>query len=282
MKRKVKIVLAIIAVICLGFGLWIANGFYGNPVSKMIAGNAAKKHIAATYADTDLVVDEVFYNFKSGDYEAKIKSPSSIDTHFTVSVNLNKVRYDSYEDDVLSGWNTYIRIDSEYMKMVERIFDSPNFPIKSDIDFGTIPIEEIEYDTPFDQPDFGLKLAELELDKIYDVKEIAKTKGHIIYYAQDEDVSFEKASELLLLLKQLLDDAAVPFYAINFNLEKPRTEDGGPRPDNIWINTANFLYDDIVADGLAERLEKAHNELTEFYEEQDALMEEELNHPNSD
>src|SRR5690625_2832770 len=107
---------------------------------------------------------------------------------------------------------------------------------------------------------------------MYDIKELAKTKGHIIFYAQDEEISFTKASELLMIVKDSLDEADVPFYGIDFILEKPRTPKGTANKDDITIHTANILYKDIYEDGLAERIEKAHDQLTEYYAEQDAMM----------
>ena len=124
----------------------------------------------------------------------------------------------------------------------------------------------------YDEPDYGVKLNDLELDKMYDIKELAKTKGHIIFYAQDEEISFTKASELLMIVKDSLDEADVPFYGIDFILEKPRTPKGTANKDDITIHTANILYKDIYEDGLAERIEKAHDQLTEYYAEQDAMM----------
>src|SRR5699024_6909445 len=95
-------------------------------------------------------------------------------------------------------------------------------------------------------------------------------KGQIIYYAQDDEVSFERAAELLLRLKAALDEADIPFYAVNFILEKPRTDDSMRINDEETIYTANFLYTDIKEKGLAAHIEKVHHELMDYYEEQDA------------
>ena len=99
---------------------------------------------------------------------------------------------------------------------------------------------------------------------------MAKTAGHIIFYAQDDEISFKKASEILLILKEFLDKADVPFYAVDFVLEKPRNEDETPNQDGTRINTANFLYRDIYEEGLDKRLEQEHNALMDYYKEQDA------------
>ena len=275
MQKMIKVLIIVGCIFIVGGGLWFANGIYGNPISKTIAKSSAEKYIVDTYSGRDFVIDDVFYNFKDGYYHVEVKSPSSIDTHFTVSVFSNKVAFDSYENEVLSGWNTYERINLDYMQMVERVFSSPNFPLVSEIDFGTIHLIDEDSFGEYNKPGYGVKLEDLELDKIYDIKELAKTNGHIIFYAQDKEISFAKASELLMSIKNSLDEANIPFYAIDFILEKPRTSEGIANEDDTSIHTANFLYRDIYEDGLAERIEKAHDVLMEYYAEQDAKLKDE-------
>lgn len=277
MNKTIKVFLAVVGVVIVAGILLFANALWGNPVSKMIAKQSAKKYVEKQYQESDFIIEGVYYNLKDGYYHAMIKSPSSIDSHFALAFNGSKLVHNSYEDDVLSGWNTYERIDAEYGNLVKDVFSAPNFPLESHIDFGTI--ELFEKNIPDSQPDvanYGVKLMELELDKQYDVKELAKTTGHIIYYAQDDEISFSKASELLMVLKNSLDDADIPFYAINFVLEKPRTKDGVSQQEEPSIHTAHFLYRDIYEEGLAERIEKSHTALMEYYEEQDAKMKEEV------
>jgi|SRR5690625_295425 len=272
MKKKTKILIIVGCIVIVGGSLWFANSIYGNPISKKMAKNSAEKYITDIYSERDFEIEDVVYSFKDGYYHVKVNSPSSIDTHFEVSMSWNKVVYDSYEDDVLSGWNTYERIDYDYSKMVDRVFTSPDFPLESEIDFGSIKLIVDDATFEYDEPDYGVKLKELEVDKRYDIKKLVETKGHITFYAQDDDISFTKASELLLIVKDSLDEANVPFYAIDFVLEKPRTSEGIPNEDDTSIRTANFLYEDIYEDGLTERIEKAHDELMKYYREQDEKL----------
>ena len=51
MKKSVKILAAVTAFILIGGILWFANGFLGNPISKALANNTAKKYIAKNYSD---------------------------------------------------------------------------------------------------------------------------------------------------------------------------------------------------------------------------------------
>lgn len=273
MKRTTKIVLITTVVLIISVGLWMMNSFIGNPLSKMMAKKVAENYIAEQYADRNFIIEDVFYNFKDGYYHVNVASPSSIDTYFLISVNGKKVHDDSYESDVLSGWNTYDRIDREYRELVEKVFLTEDFPLVSDIDFGMIELFDENMPLSPDEPRYGIKMSELELDKQYDVKQLAETAGHIIYYAQDEEVSFVKAAELMVILKNSLDEAEIPFYALDFVLEKPRDKDGVAVGDSKSIHTANFLYEHIYEEGLVERIEEAHEALMKYYEEQDAEME---------
>lgn len=271
MKKKMKIIISIISIVIIGVALFLVNGLFGNPISKSIAQKTAQTHIDKTYPEKDFTIEDVIFNFKDGYYHANITSKKSIDSHFDIAIYGEKVQYDTYEDKVLTGWNTYQRIDDAYRQMVETVFEDPTFPLTSDIDFGTIELIEDGQTYDYAEADYGLTLDELELDQTYDMKEIAKTKGHIIYYSQDEDVTIEEAAKQLLTIKQILDDKDIPFYAIDFTLEKPRTKDG-PNKDQTTINVANFLYSDIHEYGLEERIETAHTELTNYYEQEDAKM----------
>ena len=115
MKKKVLKILALVLAIILiiGIGLF-ANSLVGNPVSKFLATKGAQEHLAKNYSDKDFVIEEVTYNFKTGGYYARVTSPTSIDSHFSLSFNwLGKLVLDCY-DDVTTGWNTAMRIEEDY------------------------------------------------------------------------------------------------------------------------------------------------------------------------
>ena len=84
-----------------------------------------------------------------------------------------------------------------------------------------------------------------ELDKLYDIKELAKESGHITVYAEDE--------------------AEIPFYAIDFTLEKPKSDDYEYNPEAPVVYVNHFLYSDIYEDGMAERVQKAYENLDAYY-----------------
>ena len=198
-----------------------------------------------------------------------VSSPGSQDIHFSIYVRPDgSVRYDTY-DSVTGGWNTWDRLETQYRKMTKAVFDAENFELRHDIAFGEIRIAE-EAVGDYQPISYGVDLEQLVIDGEYDVKELATEAGHIIFYMQHEDVSFETAAKGMLRLREILDENDVPFFAMDFVLRLPR-EEGQPGNGGPVINVREFPRSEIVADGLAQRIEAAHDALEAYYAEQDAL-----------
>ena len=275
MKKKILKILALAVALVLIAGLgFFANAFLGNPVSKMMARSTAKKHLNETYAGTDYYIDSVYYDFKSSCYHALIKSPSSMDTYFSLRISmLGKLGYDSYED-VTSKTTTARRLENEYRELADTVFNDPSFPYTCDISYGMMEIYPIKYHGNDDVPSYALNQDELVLDKIYDIRELGRKAGHLIIYVDSDTVTVEEAARIMLDIKSIFDKSAVPFAAVDFTLQHPKPLEG-PR-DDIFIGTNDFLYEDIYEDGMAERVDAADKALKEYYAEQDAKMEAEM------
>lgn len=270
MKKTTKIISGLIAFVLIGEILLFANGLVGNPISKFLANRGAGKYIEETYPNMELETDKATFNFKTGGYSVFVKSPNSIDTHFSLSISLTgDIVWDSYESYVLDKFNTWDRVNMEYRKMVDNIFESDDFPYRSNIDYGNLKLKEKESHEPFG-PIYGVSLEELELDKIYDIKELGKTSGQIVLYIEDEKINVERASEILLHVKDIFEEKDVPFYAIDFSLEEPKTEEKKPYHERKIFQVRDFLYTDIYEKDLIERLEKASDDLADYYEKEDA------------
>ena len=99
---------------------------------------------------------------------------------------------------------------------------------------------------------------------------MGKKYGHIVFYADDEDVSIKRASEILLDIKNILDERDVSFYAIDFTLEKPRKEDE-ENQNETTINIQESLYSDIYESELEHRIKENSQKLEKYYEEQDKI-----------
>ena len=270
MKKTKKIVALILAMgLIVGVGVF-ANGVVGNPVSKWLATNTAKNRLAEVYANKDYEIERVTFSFKDGGYHAFIVSSSSPDSEFSMSLTMGgELRWDSYEDRVLSGENTAARINNEYRAATEAVFTSPAFPYYSHIEFGDIEFISREWVDAEDLPRYALFTEDLELDQVYDIRELGKTAGHLVLYVYDEDVSVEKAAEILLEVKHLMDAGGVSFHVIDLVLEYPKPEDDSPRKEGR-VETMEFLYDDIYEEGLVERVDAANEAAIAHHAKMDA------------
>jgi hypothetical protein len=275
MKNKaLKCILLAVAAVFLCFIGMVVNAFFGNPVSKMLAGHTVKQYLASTYPGTDYYMESVNYNFKDSGYNAHIKSPSSIDTVFTVSTNMaGKFRYDSYSDDVPTGWNTWIRVDTAYRELCDTVLESSAFPYSSDIAFGSL--EKMCWEDTFSDPDaHPVYMKDFVLDKDYDIRELGSQYGALCIYVQDDTVSVERAAEVLLGIRKEMDAAGIPFHTIDFVLQHPRSEDAARSDENVTAR--EFCYADIVEDGLVERVREANDAAIAYYAQEDAKKDAEI------
>ena len=270
MKKKILKTVAVIISIVLVVGVCvIANAFVGNPISKHIATNTAEKHLEEKYSDRDFEIEKVIYNLKDGNYHAFIKSPSSIDSHFTILIDMSgNLKIDNYEYSVLTGWNTANRLGNEYREKVDEILDSQSFPYAVDIGFGDIEFIPTEYAKDPSVPDYAIIIEDLKLDGEYDINEIGSKAGKLTIYIDDETVSYERLAELILEVKKIFDDAKVKFYALDFVLEYPKDENGTIKEGRVEVR--DFLYADIYEEDMIERVKASDKAANEYYAEQDA------------
>ena len=276
MKKKVLKVLALVVAIALiiGIGLF-ANALVGNPVSKFLATKSAEEHLAKNYGDKDFVVEEVNYDFKTGGYYARITSPTSIDSHFSLSFNFfGELKLDCY-DDVTTGWNTAMRLEDDYRNAVKTVTESKDFSEKYFIAYGEIPCVLSDYPIDEEHPEYALQKNELVLDKVYDIREVAAEHGKLVLYAHDDEVTYERLAELLLDVKNKFDKSGVTFKAVQFVLE-PTKREGEALMSEEQIKIRNFYYSDIYEDGLVERVKKANQETIEYDKEQEKIKEAEI------
>ena len=270
MKKRNKIIAGVIAFMLIGLILWFANGFVGNPISKFLANKSVESYIEETYPEMDLKINKATYDFKTGGYNVFVELPESIDIHFSLNISpTGHIKWDGYESYVLGKFNTRERVNSEYRKIVEEIFGAEDFPYESDIDFGEIVLERDRYEEF--GPIYGLKLDELEIDKLYDIKELGAIAGNLIYYTVDEELDAKRASEILVHIKEIFDEKGVPFYAIDLTLQEEEIS-----RDRKYFSVSGFLYDNIYEEGLIERLEKASKDLEDYYEIEDSKKENEI------
>jgi len=258
MKKALKITAFLLAIALIaGIGLF-ANALVGNPVSKYLAERTVRTHLESTYPGTDYVIDSAGYNFKFGWYVVHIVSPGSPDTYFSVTTDMwGGIIRDNF-DDVLSGWNTARRLDDEYRALTDTMFKAPTFPYVTDIAFGTLEIYPREALNSTDVPSYTLVQEELELDGVYDIRQLGREAGHLVIYVDETELTSHRAAEIMLDLRAIFDAAGIPFRAMDLHLRPVRNDDGTRTGKSF--NVMHFLYDDITEENLSARLEAAAGE----------------------
>ena len=271
MKKRILKIAAFVFAIALIVGVGVfANALVGNPISKAMATNTAEKHIEENYADKDFEIERVTFSFKDGYYHAFIYSPSSIDSNFTILVDMwGKLRYDTYEDRVLSGGNTADRISRDYRAVVDKVLDSQAFPYNEHIGYGDFDFYPRVHLEEYSVPEYALITEDLTLDAFYDVNELGAKHGKLTIYIDDDTVSYERLSEILLDIRRIFDDSGVKFYVIDCVLEYQKNEDSSKKQEGR-VEVREFLYADIYEDGMVERVKASDEAANAYYDEQDA------------
>ena len=271
MKKRILKIAAFVFAIALIVGVCVfANALVGNPISKAMATNTAEKHLEENFADKDFEIERVTFSFKDGYYHAFIYSPSSIDSDFTILVDMwGKLRYDTYEDRVLSGGNTADRISRDYRAVVDKVLDSQAFPYNEHIGYGDFDFYPRVHLEEYSVPEYALITEDLTLDAFYDVNELGPKHGKLTIYIDDDTVSYERLSEILLDIRRIFDDSGVKFYVIDCVLEYQKNEDSSKKQEGR-VEVREFLYADIYEEGMVERVKASDEAAKAYYAEQDA------------
>ena len=107
-------------------------------------------------------------------------------------------------------------------------------------------------------------------DKFYNVGELGAKNGELVLYIDSDTVTNEKAAEILLKTKELMDQSGISFYSVVLCLRYPPydAEKSYERPDGE-IRLEDFLYTDIYEEGMVERVAKCAEDTQNYYNEQD-------------
>ena len=190
MKKKVlRVVVILFVLLLISFIFSVVDAFVGNPISKAIASHKINDYVKENYHDLDLELSKTSYNFKFDEYFAIAQSKTSADTHFDISYSKGNVT-DTYSTDVLSGWNTFQRLDEEFNRVVEQLI-TDNLPYDYDMLFGGLD-KKGEYQSKNLSLDMKLDYTKLPLD------------GSITAYIYTEDVSWENVAKISLEIDKLM------------------------------------------------------------------------------
>lgn len=277
MKKKCFRLLALAGALFLIFILgWTANGLVGNPISQHLAAKSAQKYLTEHFPDTDYYIAETSYSFKDSSYVADVKAPDSMDRYFSIYLDMaGRYRWDSYEN-VKEKFTTFLRLDEEYRKLADSVLESASFPCPGDIMYGELQIyarEDAQDDEDGIVPDYAQVQEALELDKIYDIRQLGAQVGKLVIYVESDSITAEQAAKDILAIRRVMDNAGVPFYAMEFHLEEPLPEDGGRREKSIDV--LEILYEDIQEESMVQRVKQADEAAKEYYAQEDKEFEEE-------
>lgn len=249
----------VLAVVCI-----FIIGFFGNPVSHLLASRTARQYQAEHYPT--YTIGASGYNFKTGRYYAHLTDPAQPDGDFSLELSSGgKLLLDTYADRVLSGENTSHRLSMEYRDLCRQVLETEQAGLPLDFGFGTLEIWRREALGNHDCPDYALVTEDLVPNGTYDVRALGAQAGHLVYYLEDADPTPEKLAHWLLEIRRLMDEAGLPFVSIDVDLRYLRNEDG-TRPSTD-IRVSNFPYEEIYADGLTARVTAAVNAWNNDYNE---------------
>ncbi len=275
LNRVFKCVALMVAFALILGILYIVSLFTGTPwgwINAIIVGHQTMEE----YKDENYRIAGMGYGYKFGDYYIRMSTPDHIDGDFTVTIDGSVISND-YEQRVIKRQNTANRLREEYRESSGTLIDDfekkyglqINVKMSGSIIFADGAIYNYS-ETDIPSPD-AIMQADLVLDKEYDVSEIAKTNGYIRLSIINEERSFERAAELLLNFKEMADERGIAFYAINLDMYAPSIDNGwGPEER---IDAPCFLYSDIYEEGLADRIEAAHDQEIERIEQMLAARE---------
>ena len=260
MKSTVKLVIMIVAAVFLVPALLIAAVYlsilgidrHHETIAETVIDPRAAQYIAQTYPGNDFEVSDAFHVFKDNCYRVRVTSASSRDTRFYVDFDDEsfQLEYDSYERNVLSGGNTFNRIQEAYNGLITQTLQGlpgvhicrGEFCRYSETAGGTL------YLSPN-----GLDGSTLELDRKYDVAAMGWNYGYITLTVLEEEgnINLEHAAEVLAELDRILTEAGVGYYAVDFTLAS------GAYPENhVEFHIYDVTWEDLNRGDSLARLKK--------------------------
>lgn len=262
-KKILKFAAAVTAFAMIAGLLFFANALLGNPVSYLLVKSSAEEYVEEKYADEGYVLSDVSYSFKDCNYYAHIEKPKSEDCRFSVSFDwFGDIIYDNYESEVLSGFSTFRRLDSNYCAMTNKVLESPMFPYERSITYGSL-----EFNIK-SKRDYALSRSILVPDGLYDMGELGSKAGRLTIYVYNKGkADSEGAAEVLLEIKRLMDMGGVRFHAVDLVIYDCDPEEKFGAEYRI----EDFLCTDIYEENLADRAEENYLKTSEYYAEQDKL-----------
>lgn len=246
MNKTKRILAGLVALALVGLLLVITMAFTGNPISKALATRTANNYVKKKYPDLNIQMEESYYNFKDGNYGVKYLDRRSQDIHFTIGTDyLGRLAYDGYERDVLSKWNTRIRLDREYGVYVERL-------IKNSLDYDYYML----LPSTFGNGEKDKDIEKLEIDMILDLENLPLDQ-YISLYIFEEERTWERLAEIMVELDELMEENNLHISKYTISLRE-RGEEGKIVPQES-LGVYDFPQELVKSQNLAKVLEEFFN-----------------------
>lgn len=268
MNKKTKKIIIIASVLMV---VYLFIPFFSNPLSDMITRMQVKNYLEENYAGMGYEIESFGFNGLESHYRYTVSIPGSTDKRFDIRLEkYGGVYLDTYDTDVELNINTSDRIYEEYYRAVKGAVDIND--IISGEEYGSVSgfvefASKEDYGKYDDIPDYAYFYEDLVPEKEYDINEMGKHHGKIFVSINNvEDLSYKRAAEVLLRVKDELDKAGIEFYCAYVALSSPPS---GPYGEaqymDPYITVNDMPYDEIYEEGLSERVEanyKAYLEST--------------------
>jgi len=250
-KLKIKKILAAtLGITLILLLLLFVNSWVGNPISKILAKNAAEQYIEKNYKDLNLEIQSANYNFKFGSYMVFCQSADSVDTAFSVYVDsFGNVVRDDYEYEVANNFATFRRLDNELRSIGDKLLrDHLKYNI-SNAGFLMDHLEEGE-------------MEQLTKDMPLDVYNPPFKIGASITII-DPDVSYDKMAEVLKNMAEVCSNEGIPIAVYSVRIEYDNlvsVEDGAEARENLYLDLYNIPEQILQSDNLPKALEELASE----------------------
>lgn len=247
-SKVLRIIALFIAIAMTAWLILFAFLLNGNPVSYFLVKRNSRIYVSENYPGYEAATPA--YSFKDGTYFVEVTKPNSEDCHFMVKYGLGgNVEWDNYDSAITQGHNTAARLNMRYRELVDTVLESPSYPFKSEIGFGKLMFERDYEDDSDPAYDFSLPNDILKPDALYDIAALGAEGGVLTLYVYNEDVSPEKAAEILREIDDLMTQGGVTFKAIDLHLGN----------GDEYIAPENVHREEISESDLAEIVIQKHN-----------------------
>ena len=247
--KVLKIITFWIAVGLIIFVTSIAGLFLGHPIGYLNAWIKTATYINQQYPNNDYQIKLKGYVFKHGDYVVEVSSPSKVDEYFTLWISDFGTRIRTHTIDFHR--NTNIRLNGEYQEYIEQkgFWESLDFEVK--YHYASMLFFPSDYEGIYVPHENAIVKEALEINKTYDIEEMALSQGDITISSSVKEPTFEMIATILLETKKVAEEQGVPFYTINVHLDEKDVYSSDPVVEVVY-----FRNEDIYEEGLVERVEE--------------------------